>query len=318
MKLPAANIWRSSTFSSVLGDRLRSWSDRHRMKHVISVAIDTKAHAAQAALRHLQAQVARAQAELADLEAALSIERRKIDILQGTLFAALRVHYERRDRLKLLIEYRNHFLEERLRSHKAAENVRDEFEQADAETREEYESTATAFAKQRELTPAEELELKVLWKKLVKLFHPDTIVDDAAKRETYQKLTQAINHAKDTGDLHTLREIANDAEAFIRQQGWAHIKLEPEKEIKALQRLVELLQSKIAEVVEAMTELKESPEYELSELWRRDPSILDKIAARQRRDIDAECVDLKRRARKLQKQIEELTGEPAFGQVEEL
>ena len=111
----------------------------------------------------------------------------------------------------------------------------------------------------------------------MKLFHPDKFFDDSAKRETYQKLTQAINHAKDTGDLDTLREIANDPEGYIRKQGWAGVDLSDEKEIKALRRLLEMLQIKIVEVIEATDQLKESPDYELYSLSQRDVSILDTV-----------------------------------------
>ncbi len=161
--------------------------------------------------QHLQTLVQAAQARLAEVEAAFSVEKRKVDALRAKLFAKLREHYEQRDRLRLVVRYRKSFIEKLLHSgEEEANQVREEFKQADAETRREYESTAAALAKKRELTVAEELEMKVLWKQLVKLFHPDKILDDPAKRETYQKLTQAINHAKDTGDVDTLREIASD------------------------------------------------------------------------------------------------------------
>src|SRR5439155_26449328 len=101
-------------------------------------------------------------------------------------------------------------------------------------------------------------ELKALWKTLVKLFLPDRFFVDSAKRETYQKLTQAINHAKDSGDLDTLREIANDPEGYIRKQGWASVELATEKEIKSLRHLLEMLQIKTVEVIEATNQLKES------------------------------------------------------------
>ena len=42
-----------------------------------------------------------------------------------------------------------------------------------------------------------------LWRKLVKLFHPDRFAHEPEKQETYHKLTAAINHAKDHGDLAT-------------------------------------------------------------------------------------------------------------------
>jgi DNA polymerase-3 subunit epsilon len=264
-------------------------------------------------LQWLRALVEAAQARLAEAEAAFSVEKRKVDALRAKLFTKLRAHYERRDRLRLVVRYRKNFIEKLLHgSEEEAAEVREQFRQAEAETKREYESTAAELAKKKELSEADELELKVLWKKLVKLFHPDRVHDDPAKRETYLKLTQAINVAKDTGDLDKLREIANDPQAFIRKQGWATVELADEKEIKSLRRLLEMLQIKIAEVIEATNEIKESPDYELHSLAQRDPAILETVGEKQQQQIDAECATLAAEASDLEKQIEELTGEAAF------
>jgi DNA polymerase-3 subunit epsilon len=267
-------------------------------------------------VQHLQSLVRAAQARLAEVEAAFSVEKRKVDALLARLFAKLREHYERRDRLRLVAHYRKSFVEKLLHSgEEEANEVRKEFKRAEAETNREYESTAAALAKKRELSAAEEMELKVLWKQLVKLFHPDKFGDDPLKRETYQKLTQAINQAKDTGNIDALREIANDPEAFIHKQGWASVELADEKEIKALRRLLEMLQIKIVEVIEATNQLKESPDYELYTLSLRDPSILDTVSESQQQQIEAECSKLSEEAKEWEKQIEELTGEAALGRA---
>ena len=265
-------------------------------------------------IQHLQSLVAAAQARLAEVEVAFSVEKRKVEALRAKLFGKLRPDYERRDRLRLVVHYRKCFVEKLLRSgEEEANEVREQFKQAEAETKREYESTAAALAKKRELSTAEEDELKVLWKKLVKLFHPDRVYDNPAKRETHQKLTQAINHAKDTGDLDTLREIATDPNAFIRKQGWAGVDLADEREVKALRRLLEMLQIKIIEVIEATGELKESPDYELYTLAQRDASIIDTISEKQQQQIEAECARLTAEASELEKQIEELTGDVPLG-----
>jgi DNA polymerase III epsilon subunit-like protein len=267
-------------------------------------------------IEELQTLVEAAQARLAEVEAAFSIEKRKVDVLRAKLFTKLREDYERRDRLRLIVRYRKSFIEKLLHDgEEEAAKVREQFGQAEAETTREYESAAAEVAKKKELSAAEELELKALWKKLVKLFHPDRVHDDPEKRETYHKLTQAINQAKDKGDLETLREIASDPEAFIRKQGWASVKLDADKEIKALRRLLEMLQLKIAEVIEATGRLRESSDYELYEISQRDASILDRVSEKHKQDIDRECADLSGEAQELEKQIEELTEEPAFGSV---
>jgi DNA polymerase-3 subunit epsilon len=263
--------------------------------------------------KKLLSSVEAAQTRLAEVEAAFSVEKRKVDALRAKLFTKLRAHYERRDRLRLVVRYRKTFIEKLLHGgEEEAAEVREQFRQAEAETKREYESTAAELAKKKELSEAEEQEIKILWKKLVKLFHPDRVHDDPSKRETYLKLTQAINVAKDTGDLDTLREIANDPQAFIRKQGWASVELADEKEIKSLRRLLEMLQIKIAEVIEATNEIKESPDYELHNLAQRDPAILETVSEKQQQQIDTECTTLAAEAGDLEKQIEELTGETAF------
>jgi len=262
----------------------------------------------------LQRLVELAQARLAEVEAAFSVEKRKIDALRAKLFEKLREYYEQRDRLRLVIQYRKTYVEKLLHcGEEEAEDVRDQFKHAESASKREYESTAAELSKKKELSEAEEREIKILWKKLVKLFHPDRVYDDPRKRETYQKLTQAINYAKDNGDLDTLREIASDPDAFIGKQGWVHVELGVEKEIKSLRRLLEMLQIKIAEVIEATDEIKGSPDYELYNLFQQDASTLNRVSEKQKIQIEAECNRLLKEAKILEEQIEELTGEDALG-----
>ena len=61
----------------------------------------------------------------------------------------------------------------------------------------EYAETAAALAEKQELSTEEAAEVSQLWRKLVKLFHPDRFAHEPEKQETYHKLTAAINHAKD-------------------------------------------------------------------------------------------------------------------------
>ena len=58
-------------------------------------------------------------------------------------------------------------------------------------------------------------------RKLVRLYHPDRFAQEPEKQETYHRLTAAINAAKESGDLATLRMIADDPHGFILRQGWA-------------------------------------------------------------------------------------------------
>ncbi|MGD0261792.1 MAG: hypothetical protein ABSD29_18545 [Verrucomicrobiota bacterium] len=57
------------------------------------------------------------------------------------------------------------------------------------------------------------------------------------KLETYEKRTAAINRANDSGDIETLREIAENPHGFILRQGWASLDFSEEAELTRLRRL---------------------------------------------------------------------------------
>ena len=93
----------------------------------------------------------------------------------------------------------------------------------------------------KELAPEEAADLGRLWRKLVELFHPDRFASDPVQQATYEKLTAAINHAKDNGDLVTLRKIAEDPQGFILRQGWASLDFADTEQLAQLRRLWVLL-----------------------------------------------------------------------------
>ncbi len=102
-------------------------------------------------------------------------------------------------------------------------------------------STAAALEGKRELNEEETTRLKQLWKKLVRMFHPDFHEHDPEKRKTYERLTQAINEARDRGDIELLEEIAEDRRAFTLKQGWASVSLNGDHGLKELRSLYEYL-----------------------------------------------------------------------------
>ena len=172
-------------------------------------------------LEELRRLVAGTRDHLARLEVEYTREKSKLGALNATLFRRLRAHYEKRDRLKLVVGYRRKYLDSLLRgSDDEAEKVEGDYEKARTQTDQDYQQTAEAVANKKQLTAEEEEELGSLWKKLVKLYHPDRFAHEPDKLETYNKLTSAINEAKDKGDIATLREIANDPDGFIMRQGW--------------------------------------------------------------------------------------------------
>ncbi|MHB1082725.1 MAG: 3'-5' exonuclease [Prosthecobacter sp.] len=263
-------------------------------------------------LQRLRDLIAASRARLADLEAAYTSERNHVLALEARIFQRLRTLFEERDRLRLVVRYRQVFLDTLLaEGEEEAAKTRDEYEQAEARTREEYEATEAAMESKHRLSADEESELKRLWRELVKLFHPDRFADDPEKQAAYTNLTGAINAAKDSGDLETLRQIANDPAGYMLRQGWAAIDLSDTDELEQLQKLLSSLEAEILSVIEATDALKESDSYDLSQVVEKDPEILDRVIGQQIEGINEEVAKLKAEAARLQREIAELSGDDA-------
>ena len=131
-----------------------------------------------------------------------------------------------------------------------------------------------------------------LWRKLVKLYHPDRFANEPDKLATYEKLTAAINRAKEAGDIQTLREIAEDPAGFILRQGWTGLDFSDEVELAELRRLHESLQLEIIAVIESLEQLKESAEYELCGIAEQRPGVLDELAAERTKLLEQESAEL--------------------------
>lgn len=261
-------------------------------------------------IHKLRSLVSAARRRLAGLEAAYTIEKAKADGLQATLFKRLRVHCQKRDRLQLVVDHRKQFLEAFLRRESDLEKVAQEYRDAKSRSDQEYEETASIFLTKKELTTEEEAEVGKLWKKLVKLYHPDRFSHEPDKLETYSKLTAVINRAKDSSDLETLRQIASDPHAFILRQGWTSLDFREEEEVARLQKLWESLEREVASVLEATEQLHNSAEFELYELTAKSPEMFDSVVAKQIKSLEAEIAELQNEANQLAEKIEELTGQP--------
>jgi hypothetical protein len=261
-------------------------------------------------LEQLRQLVADARAQLAELETDYTREKSRVDALQAGLFRRLREHYQKRDRLRLVVEYRQKFLDSYIRdSTDEVEQAEKDFEQAKARLDEDYEELSVAANKKKQLTAEQEAELTKLWKKLVKLYHPDRFANEPEKLDTYHKLTAAINLAKDNGDIETLREIAEDPHGFILRQGWVNLDFKDVEELAQLKRLHETLQQEIAEVVESLKELRTSPDYELCQLAEEKPGILDELAAERAKQLELEIAKLEKQAEELALKIKAVSAD---------
>jgi hypothetical protein len=165
-----------------------------------------------------------------------------------------------------------------------------------------------AASNQKRLTKEEEEELKILWKKLVRLYHPDRFAQQPDRVETYEKLTSAINQAKEEGNIALLREIATDTAAFILRQGWKKLDFAEEIEVKSMRKLYATLQLEIVDLLDTINQLRESADFELYSLSEKQEWLLQEVANDQIKAIAAEIAQLELEAVKLKHEIAELTG----------
>jgi hypothetical protein len=144
------------------------------------------------------------------------------------------------------------------------------------------------------------------------MFHPDLHEQDPEKRKTYELLTQAINGVKDRGNIELLELIAKDPQAFIRQQGWASVSLDPERGLMDLCSLYEHLQARILEMIESLDDLHASAEMEIFREVEQDEEVIGRIVAGQREELEQEIADLQAEADMVADEVRELAGEVPF------
>ena len=126
--------------------------------------------------------------------------------------------------------------------------------------------------------------------------------------QTHTLLTGAIHTAKDSGDLETLRQIADDPAGYVMRHGWTAIDLGDTDELEQLQKLFNSLEAEIIAVIEATDALKESPDYELYLITEQKPEVFERVVEQQIAGITEELTGLKTEAERLKKEIAELGG----------
>ena len=268
-------------------------------------------------LKHL---ISAAHTRLADLEAEYTRERHQVEVTQSRLFQILRQHYQRRDRLKLVVEYRRRYLDALLESGEdEAEETSRDYDQARRDSDDEYAQAEAQARGQRDLSPKDSAELKALWRKLVRLFHPDRsdrFGNDPKKRAAFEWLTSEINQARDRGDVGRLREIASDPNGFMLRQGYDRLDFTESAELVHLRRVLDTLQERILAVLEALNDLREDPRYELHTLVTQQPDLLDDVAAKHVVAIEREINALAEEAKRLAQEIQVLTGASPVGDAD--
>lgn len=264
------------------------------------------------AIEELKQLVDAARARLAEVEAAYMTARTRTEFVTSRLYTLLRDRYRRRDRLKRLVEYRRRYVGTLLQDgEEEANSVTDAHEAAQASLDADYEALDRDADSRVEPTSEQEQAIKTLWLKLVKTYHPDHYADEPEKQTRYNQLMQAINQAKDKGNVTALQEIADDPEGFVRRQGWGTLALDDDDDdLDRLRHLYEGLQAQIIVLLDRLNDLQESPAFDIYRRVEAEPDMLEEIAERQGALLDAEIATLEAEARQLVAEIEELTGEP--------
>ena len=260
----------------------------------------------------LRSMVAAARSRLAEIETDYTRDHCAVEATQAKLFNLVREHYQRRDRLRLLVDHRRKYLNVLISSGEdEAAQTETDYQKAKAQSDANYDGAARAAENKKELSTEQEAELKALWKKLVLLYHPDRHAGEADTFDTYEKLMSAINRAKEDGDIELLREIASDPNSFILRQGWTALDLGEADEIASLRKLLDTLNAEIISKLEALSNLRESSDYDLYQRCHRQSGLLNEVGADLAKAISAEIARLEAEAEKLEGEIGELIGTEA-------
>lgn len=258
----------------------------------------------------LQQLITAARNRLAELEADYSGQKHAVDVTLAQLFRALKTHYQRRDRLKLLIAHRRTYLDVLLQAgDEEAEQVTEAHAQARQQSDAEYTQAEAEAATKAPLTEDQAKEMKEIWRKLVKAFHPDRCANDPDKRQAHEWLTAEINQARDRGDMERLHEIAKDPSEYLLKHGMAPLSQDESTDVVRLRMLLDSLQQRILETLEALNTLQASSGYELHHRTQQDSDFFEATVAAHTEALQAEIAHMEAEAAQLGQEIEQLTGE---------
>ena len=232
-----------------------------------------------------------------------------MDVTLARLFQALRPYYQRRDQLHLSIDFRRKYLDVLMQ---AGDDEADEVAQAHAQARQqsdaEYAQAAEQAATKQALTDEQAQEIQTIWRKLVRMFHPDRCMDDPEKRQAHEWLTSEINQARDRSDIQRLREIAQNPDAFLLKYGMALLAQDDSSDVVRLRTLLDALQQRVLGTLEALNNLRETPGYELHQRIEQDAAFFATTVAQHIDMLELEMADLQAEADRLAQEIEGLTG----------
>ena len=257
----------------------------------------------------LQALIAGAREQLADLDATYTKEHQAVESIRSKLFILLRPSYEKRDDLLIKVDYRRRFLEALMRDdNEVAETILEEERQASDENHQNYEQAANDASEKHLLNSEEQAELREIYRRLAALYHPDRYGEEPSKQAAFAELMKLINQAKDSGAIDVLRQISMDPSQFLVSHGYEFIGINDEIGIEGLKSLLQLLRDKVLESNKLLDDLRASSDYELWKLCEQDHDFLEVIAKEQQNDLESEIKNLEEECSSLAKQINELAG----------
>jgi DNA polymerase III epsilon subunit-like protein len=260
-------------------------------------------------IAELKALLEHARNRLAELSSEYMAEKRAVDATSAALFERLKDEYRLRDHLHITVIYRKRYIDTLIeQGEDDAELVTEEFEAEKQRTDSEYEEAVRSASQSKPLTNDEQTEVKSIWRRLARVFHPDHVANDAEARAVHEQLFSVINHARDIGDIKTLREIAADPNAYMLRQGWNAPSRGAVADVERLREIYEAVSLQIIDQIDQFDQLRESNAYQILEFCRKNAEGFEQLVVNHKQMLQAEIEKLKDEADRLLSQITELTG----------
>ncbi|MDZ4124706.1 MAG: hypothetical protein U1E02_11095, partial [Hydrogenophaga sp.] len=109
-------------------------------------------------------------------------------------------------------------------------------------------------------------------------------------------------------DLERLREIARSPDEFLLKHGMAPLSQDESTDVVRLRMLLDSLQQRILETLEALNDLQASSGYELHQHTQQDSEFFEATVASHAEALEAEMTVMETEASRLAEEIEQLTG----------
>ena len=280
--------------------------------HVAPEATDALVQYVDPNIKKLQDLIQNARNRLAELSAEYMSVNKAVNATSSALFTRLKDEYRRRDHLVLVVRYRKRFLDTLLdQGEDEAESLSGDYQREKDEADKEYEEAVQQAAETKNLTDDERIEIKSIWKRLARVFHPDHSSDDPEQKVVHEKLFTVINNARDTGDIGLLREISENPRAYMMRQGWDTPLREDAVSLETLRALYENISLEVIQRIEDLNGLKESNGYAILMFCQNQTDGFERLVQQHREMLLEEIRNLEVEAERRAAEIEELLGRDA-------